>query len=875
MCPVGGGARLAVAAASGVLTVCVAGAPLYVSSVGSESVQLQLSQMCLADAGLYMFLGQAGTFTFAGKPIALVEDQLEQIIAGMDHAQTPVVTTRTGSWVYSKSTDEPTGPALYLVHREGQYDHLPGDPPQLAEFEALVPEWTVDSFDGPGGNFFVRVPSETMVIDPETGEPAREQATWETFHLAGAYPDIPRPEPTYWCGLRESFRLTNLGDRPRPAVFVDSATMARIPSDRVLEVRPDPRGMTLDDAIELSEGFVLLNTRYVKELGFGGDGSQITSQLPTVISRAEGQRDLVARSLAPVELGGILTAGGLLVASGVMLARERRRDLRLRLLRGVGPTALALRIAAGELLPIAIGGAVGVVVAFTGIRAFGPTPELESGPVRTALSSSVLVVLVATVLVAIVTAFATARTVDRRPIRRHRFVPWELVPIALVVVSFWRLDDVGGVRLSGPEARGGDLLAQAFPQLAVLAPLALLVRPLGASVNRTARIGGRLPVPLLLGVRRIAHAPGAFTMLTLAIGLGVGSYVASSSLTASAEQMLVDKSETFVGAGMALRTDRFGELPVALAGLATQVGTVEGQLDGQRAKLLGVDRATFERVVRWRDDASGSSLGAVLDQLLVPTSDGAGDDRSVPTDDVLPTLRAVMVGPADGGSTFSTRRGPVAAIERVGSARWFPGFSNGTTLVVVDLDALRESGLDVRASVWLRDPPAEALPMLQAAGFETLGVDTAREVFDVTSYKAVGWAYAPLGVFAIIVGCATLMAQLLVLSAGRRARQSTWTLTSRMGMRLRGEAAAVVTELGIPLAVGGALGLLFGWLAVRIAVPRFDTLRQLEPPARTVLDVGSVGVAAVAAAVTMLVVAVLALVAIARTRSMEVMRGGN
>ena len=296
------------------------------------------------------------------------------------------------------------------------------------------PSGRVDSFDGPGGDFFVRVPSETMVIDPATGEPAREQATWETFHLAGSYPDIPRPEPTYWCGMREYFRLTNLGDRPRPAVFVDAVTMERIPSDRVLEVRPDPRGMTLDDAIELGEDFVLLNTRYVKELGFGGDGSQIVSQLPTVIARAEGQRDLVARSLAPVEVGGTLAAGGLLVAAGVMLARERRRDLRLRLLRGVGPTALGLRVAAGELLPIAIGGAMGVVVAFAGIRAFGPTPELESGPVRTALVSSLLAVLVATVLVAVVTAFTTARTVDRRPIRRHRFVPWELIPIALVVV---------------------------------------------------------------------------------------------------------------------------------------------------------------------------------------------------------------------------------------------------------------------------------------------------------------------------------------------------------------------------------------------------------------------------------------------------------
>jgi hypothetical protein len=579
----------------------------------------------------------------------------------------------------------------------------------------------------------------------------------------------------------------------------------------------------------------------------------------------------VARSLAPVELGGILTAAGLLVASGVMLARERRRDLRLRVLRGVGPPALAARLAASELLPVAFGGALGVVVAFAGIRVFGPTPELETGPVRIAIASSLLGVVVATALVATVAAVATARTVDRRPIRRHRLMPWELIPIGLAVASFVRLDDVGGVRLSGPEARGGDLLAQAFPQLAVLAPLALLARPLSALLRRSARTGGRLPVPLLLGVRRIAHASGAYTMLTLAIALGVGSYVVSNSLTASAEQMLVDKSGTFVGADMTVRTDALGDLPGELAGRATQVAMVEGQLDGRRAELLGVDRATFEAVVRWRTDASGSSLAELLD----PLSADAPVEPPNGTDDALPSMRAVVVGPVDGGSEFSTRRGPAAAIEQVGSARWFPGFSNGTTLVVVDLDVLRASGLEVRSSVWLRDPPTDALAVLQTAGFEPGHFDTAHEVFDVTSYKAVGWAYAPLSVFAIMVGCATLMAQLLVLSAGRRARQATWTLTSRMGMRMRDETAAVVTELGIPLVMGGALGLLFGWLALRVAVPRFDTLRQLEPPARTILDVGSVGVAAGAALATMVALAALALVAIARTRPMEVMRGGN
>ena len=95
----------------------------------------------------------------------------------------------------------------------------------------------------------------------------------------------------------------------------------------------------------------------------------------------------------------------------------------------------------------------------------------------------------------------SARSVDSRP-RHHwlRWVPWELAVVALAIASYRRLDRAGGVRLVGSQAQGGDLLAQAFPLLALGAVLVVLARPLRWLLRRSRARGGGLAVPLLIGV---------------------------------------------------------------------------------------------------------------------------------------------------------------------------------------------------------------------------------------------------------------------------------------------------------------------------------------------------------------------------------------
>ena len=122
------------------------------------------------------------------------------------------------------------------------------------------------------------------------------------------------------------------------------------------------------------------------------------------------------------------------------------------------------------------------------------------------------------------------------------------------------------------------------------------------------------------------------------------------------------------------------------------------------------------------------------------------------------------------------------------------------------------------------------------------------DVFDVVSFLAVKWSYSALRAFGIVVGLVLLFAQLLVLDARRRSRQAAFVLTRPMGASVRGESVAVLTELALPFVTGVVLAVPLSIAVLHVAVPRFDTLRQLPPPARVVLVpetfLGAIGVGA-------------------------------
>ena len=203
---------------------------------------------------------------------------------------------------------------------------------------------------------------------------------------------------------------------------------------------------------------------------------------------------------------------------------------------GVSPVAVGARVGAGAAPAVALGVAAGFSSALLGVIALGPTPEIEPDPLRAALLACLVGALAGTVVVGGVATTLSARSVDSRP-RHHwlRWVPWELAVVALAIASYARLDRAGGVRLVGSQAQGGDLLAQAFPLLA-LGRGARGPRPTVALAARAdhARVAADSRFRCCIGFRRLSADAGVTVLAALAVGLVIGSVALSTRCSPTA-----------------------------------------------------------------------------------------------------------------------------------------------------------------------------------------------------------------------------------------------------------------------------------------------------------------------------------------------------
>lgn len=825
------------------------------SSAASEAVQLQLASTCLADVAV----------TLPVVDDARVAAALDIATESLRGAEPPVV-TRSLSTTYHLAESEAVTRRLVLVQRDGQDTAF--DPPlavaELAEGEVLVPDQLLDTGEIVVGTVLaVDAPPTFEMADDGSMQPV--DATVVELRVAGSYPSIPvRPEPAFWCGWRNELRPNSRGDLPPPLVLTSPATIALFGAAAgEWEARPSTDHLTRDDAWAFQRDQDRVVDTFARSIG--ADVEQFRVQYPSITSmgtlaqRAETVAALVGRTMAPVRLAGIAVSAFVLAASGVMVARERRRELRLAAVRGAGPTASMTRLLRSMAVPTFGGSVLGLGIAVLGVKVLGPTPELESGPSRVALALTVGGAVVALLAVSMVAAMAGEREVDARPTRRRRVAPVELAVPALAIAAFLRLDRVGGVRLVGDRASGGDLLAQSFPLLAMATPIALLIRPLRAVVRRLRRAGARLPDSWRLGVRRAVAEPLMMVLILSASAFAAGCLVLSSTLLSSAERQLVDKATTFIGSDASVRLVDPIDVPAALATRSTLVGRIDGRADGHVVAVLVVDTSTFLDAVHWRDDAELADLPHLLDLL----DDGDGSD-------------ALVVGDvADSFSLVGRDADSVAQVRVVARLDHFPGYRNGAPLVVVSRSSDVVEGLGrVGSSIWMRDPPADAVQQLRDAGARITNDGlTVADVFDVTSFRAVRWSYSALGAFGVFIAVVVVMMQLLTIDARRQRRQATHVIMSRMGVRRRQLAIASAIELAIPLLTGLALGVAVGVAAAHASVRRLDTLRQLRPAAVVVVDGSAIALLALGTVIALAALTALTVMSTVRSRPLEVMRG--
>jgi putative ABC transport system permease protein len=840
---------VAVAAIVTLGSACLAGSPLYLSSVATAAVHSELSRSCLADVSLQIPMGGAQPDV-----VQSLKNMTDKFTA---HTQ-PSVLTRIAPGI-SVDTGVPGSNVLraYLVYRDGQEQNLLRPVKPLADGEVLAPEW----MNPPRGT----KPGDTLNLfaqDPRISVPFKK-----TVQVVDTYPLVPtRPESSYWCGIRALFRSrsNDPADPPTPVLFMTSRDIRLAQTFRIanFEVRPKLAGLSRHDAAVLADHFD--DVAHAARLTVDVDESLTAlvdgGPLRLVVRHAGASTAVVAGTMAPVRLVALLSSLALLTAATALLTRERQRELRLRLLKGESPWSLGLRVARSAASAVVLGTLLGGLCAWAAVHFFGPASELESAAVRSAIIYAVLGSIAAFVAVAGVATVRARTFVDARSRRQSwaRLVPWELIPVAAAITSYARLDRIGGIQQIGARVAHADFWAQCFPLLAIIAPLAVLARPIVALLRHWRLAGGRLPPSMLTGLRRSLAEPGVTGAVLLATALAAGSFTVARLLTDSTSVLLSEKAAVFLGSDLSMTSRGVTALPPPFDATGTIVTRTQGHSGSQSIDLLGIDRATFARAVHWRDDASNKSL----DELV------AAVDPNKPG----PPPAIVVGGPLPDAQLTSLTQRPLE-ITPVATARWFPGFHNGAILVVVDKAVLDAAGFGTGSEIWLRNPPPDAFAQLTNDGLVVRSPSDPAQVFNVTSFLTVKWAYATLSVLGVLIGIVVLLAQLLVLDARRQTRQAAHVLTTRMGLTWRGEAIGLITELGPPLATGAALGVVVGWLVTRFSVVRLDSLRQLSPPARVIAHpaAGLPVLTGVVASLVLLVV--VGAVMIKRTRAMEVMRG--
>ncbi len=818
------------AAAVALLTAGLVGVPAYVSSTGSAALAIQLDESCVNDLGVVYVVDDDATLR-----------RLESYLPELQSVAEPEI-SRVATFSYTPEGGHNAIPVTTRMYaRPGQFEQFSPVVQTPGRGEVLVPDWaTVDGALAPGTLIDV-IPFDLSINRTVDSAPV-------TLTVAGTYPSIPsRPEPAFWCSYRDRIRPSAFGDRPPPMMLASESTFEMLPRsswEELWKVSPDPRGLRRDEGAALTTMLESVNQREYAAHGLG-DTLVEPVGLDVPVRRSGQVAEFVALTIAPLRYATVAAALALLCGAGVLAARAQRRELRLRALRGVGPVGLA-----GSQLPWLVpttlaGAVVGGLGGWAAVRVGGPSTGIEPDAIIAGAISGALGWIAATVVVAGVIGVAGAATVDLR--RRSPVNPRLLGEVAVVALAVWaltRLDRFGGVRQSGVQVRGGDLLAQAFPLLGTLAVVGVSARPAAWLLRRGRRVGRRLPPAALLGWRRVTFEPHVSAAVMLTAALSVAIAFQASLLTSSVDRLLSDKAEMLVGADLAISV--FGSPPDIdrLGAASTEV--IIAKNDERSIRLLGVDPTTFATVAYWRDDASSVTLDEAVSKLNAT-------DRAV---------TAILVDPAgtlEDPPTTLRFDGVDRELSIVADAAFFPGYENGAPMLVVPSSVVDGRG---DREIWVRDPIPGAAEKLQASGGRVARTHAPEDVFGSTSFLSARWAYQTLTAFSIVLGVVTLIAQLLVLEARERSRRVARVLTRPMGLTRGGEVSAVAIEVGVPLGIGGVIGAITGWCISGLALGRLDSLRNLQPPAVLATDFTTLFVAAGS-----IVLATLALAAFGAVRS--------
>jgi hypothetical protein len=783
-------ALVPVGIASLLIAFCLAGAQLYSSSSGSAALDTQLAETCRSDSALTLpippnTLRADEQVAEIGSVVPFV-DPARRWVTARPFLQTGAALPRRLTMLWIEGVDEQVTPVLQPLGL-GEIALSTGN---VAQLETEI-----------GG--VVRVDGGQLTV-------------------AQQFDDVPfAPIPDFWCGYPELLTPTAGGDRAPPYAIASPETIAMFGASRFDEYRVVDEPLTLTDAAALREGYAAATEMWTSRFPEAPIGVE-RNELERIVARATSVRTSVDRNLAPVTLTGVVAGSIVLVAAAVLVARDRRRELRLLAVRGLPPPRIALHVAPRAAVVVGIGMLTGALLAWSVVAAAGPSSNLESGALARSAAwvSAALVLSVAAV--AGVVGYVADGFADVR--RRRMRTGWIAVAVllavvALAVVAFRRLDGGGAVRTFGVESRGGDLLAMGFPLFGLLAVTAVVGLVVGSIAPKLRLSGARLRRSVRLGWRRVVLETGPLVAVVVSVGLAAGCFVVARALADGSERQLADKAEVYVGTDLAIGIYDEFEIPDDWDSPTTLVSSVDTKWGELRADLMGIEQ-DFPATARMRSDAASQSL----DELVASVAPGFDGEALV----------AVAVGSdAEVGDVVSLELPgrSIVDVEVVATAAFFPRTGSNMPMFVVDRAALDEVASFPRTTLLVRDPPPDAVADVRAAGVRTSVVLSAVDAFEGSGYSALRWAYAPLAALGVLFAVVALALQLLVVAARRDQRRIADAVMRRTGFTRRGLWWASIVETGVPLVIGSLVGIVAAVLAASLAVERLDPMPALAPPA--------------------------------------------
>ncbi|CAN5586388.1 hypothetical protein BH24ACT26_BH24ACT26_17920 [soil metagenome] len=844
------GVLVAVIAATAVLGLASAAAPLFFSSAANRAVHERIVDVSRWQAGLTV--QQAGAFfghdsdgrtvwdAFRARDEALRKETGP--VAGLG----PRVLTIIGSPGTLERADH-VGPVMNgrLATRTGALDHIERLA-QVRDGEVHVAPQASGALRhcvgrrtqvAPGSGVWL-ADSVALQLEACPGESVEIglQGGSARVPIEGVYRNLVTVYPAkFWLPVSEEF----LGEGAPAFVLADRSLFARL-GDRLedggvfrWEFPVEGSGLTLPAAKTLEGRLRTIMARLHDpgtRLGRLYESSAAESLLLNIARTTE---KMVSATRGPVDLlavGGRLLALAITAAAGVYGIQRRRVELNLLLTRGMGPWALGSRASVEALLPAAVGGAIGWTACLVVTKLLGPSSSIDAVALGAAGRDVALTVAVGVALLGMVTGVGL-RGAPVAQLARARgalaAVPWDVGLLVLAALSWRELERRGGL-VAG--VKGGaprvDVVVLVFPVLFIAGATGLATRALRSLLPKLRVGGGGLSPPLFFAFRRLAAASRIALLLVTLAALSVGVFVYAGTLAASGRATVTAKALTFIGSDVAVPLPPNPTIPERLG----FPSTVVTKLDGVRVlpnlmsvDVLGVDPTTFSTAAFWDDSFAPQSFEGLLTQI---DWDGG---RAVP---------AIVAGSSvDDGSVLEAS-GASAPLDVTATVRSWPGMFSQRPLVIVDRRALEPSPTDGDGShlgatgareLWVKGEPAEVLDALAAQGLALQGTLTLSEVRDAASLLPLEWTFGFLQSLGAAAGVLALVGMLLYLQARQRSRVVANALVRRMGLTGPAHARAIGLELTSMLMISFALGASLAALAADLVYGRLDPLPEVAP----------------------------------------------